>query len=229
MRGKDTFRIEDVIQDTGIDSYELHEGDLVQLLLKAKGFDFVDFARSNYYARRSLVYADWFCDEDVHCRFWESIEDCFDDSELTPNEKESLFFAKKGVVGRDSFAIVMDWFNINDFIRPDITTHNCRFFRYVDSYPSLARKNIMVEIFEQYETIRSINEINEEVEGLLKDYFSATDLQNLHRQVDADAECFENCTTPSVLEDLKKDIGRLHSTLKSISDEILMTIFKKEG
>ena len=220
LKKKNEFDIQELIQDLRTNSLSYNDGYLVDLLERLKKIDLVEMARDYFYRCKSTSYSGVYSDEDSQRGFWGEVE--IDISpELSPNERDALHFASRGECGKEPFVIMMTWFDSHDYIRKDITAYNCRFFRYIDSYVNLAQKNIVNEIFRNYEKLRDMKIINKDVDALLEKSFSSSDLQLLWRQVEHDIKCFEINVRPGILQEMEKDIFRIHGILRSISDKIL--------
>lgn len=216
MKNKKDFQVQQLVQDVRANFLSYHDGYLIGLLERLKKIDLVDVARDYFYHRKSN-------DEDSHRAFWEEVEiDIF--SELSPTERDALDFAKRGECGREPFFFIMAWFEGHDYIRKDITAYNCRFYRYIDSYVNLAQRNILNGIFKNYEKLRDMKTINKDVDALLAKSFSSPDLQLLWKQVEHDIKCFEINVRPGVLQEMEKNIFRIHGILRSISDELIRIV-----
>lgn len=166
-RKKEEFRLEELVSD--IEKTELSEEEqiLFKLFKRTDENTLVDNARDIYYDRVPKEY-DAYAGELEARVFWEYIKDAAGDDEylgkikLTPDDKEALEDACKGIIGIGLYVRIMDWFFEHGFIRSDITIYNCRMFRFLDAY-LMTEKSIVMGVFDHYEDIRDINKIHEEV------------------------------------------------------------------
>ncbi len=167
-RKKEEFHSEELISDIEkTTKLSKEERILLKFFKRTDENTLVDNARDIYYHRIPEEY-DAYAGELEARVFWEYIKDAAVDNaylgkiKLTPDDKEALEDAYKGIIGIGLYVRIMDWFFKHGFIRSDITIYNCRMFRFLDAY-LMTEKSIVMGVFDHYEDIRDINKIHKEV------------------------------------------------------------------
>ena len=191
----------------------------------------IEDVRDLYYHEGPRIYSEWL-DDDIDARmFWDNVKDITEQDEwsgkvvLTPDDKEALGDACHGFIGRELFASILTWFYEHEFIRDDITVWNCRVFRYIDSY-LMSRRNIVVGIFANYESLRDIESIRLEIMEFLNKSIPSHALLVLKNQIDIDEKYFETGLKEETANEKKDLLDLAHKYLRSYAEDIYSIIFR---
>lgn len=231
-KSRENFHLDELVSDiekTGLSEKE-------QILLKFFQRDteevIIERIRDLYYYYGPRNYDDWLDDEMTARTFWHDVKDAAEEDEwmgkvkLTPDDREALEDARLGYVGRELFATIVTWFFNYGFIRNDITTWNCRIFRYLDSY-LMTEESIVFGVFRHYEDIRDIEEIHKEIIKYLKKYIPRRILRILEATIDSDEKRFENDSEETLLTEQERNIIELaNGYLKSMAEDIYKIVFE---
>lgn len=228
---KESFHLDELVSDIEKTGPSKEEQILFKFFQRDAEEVIVERMRDLYYYYGIRKYDDWLEDEMCARTFWHDVKDAAEEDEwtlkikLTPDDREALEDARLGNVGRELFAVIVTWFFDHGFIRSDITTWNCRIFRYLDSY-MMTKENIVTGIFHHYEDIRDINEIHEEVMEYLEKTIPSRILRILKKTIDIDEEIFEDIRGETEFTKQEKElIGIANCCLKPHAENVYRIIF----
>lgn len=224
------FHLEDLISDVdkGLSS---EENTLLVFFERMDKNLILDKARDTFYHRISKEF-DAYGGELEARDFWDDVATTAEDDEffgkikLSPDENEVLNNARKGLVGKNLYLRITNWFYANGFIRKDITVWNCRLFRYIDSY-LMIKDNIIVGIFDNYETIGDIKRIRTEAMAFLKKNIPSRIMRIIENSVDTDEKIFEGIIEETELSEQEKELKKVgNECLKPLAEDIYKIVFK---
>ena len=223
------FHLEDLISDVG-EGLSDEEKNLLRFFRRINKNIILDWIRDTFYSEtisRDSGYLD------LEARnFWDDIATISEDDDylgaikLSPDDKEALYNARKGLIGKDLYLRIMTWAYAHGFIRKDITEWNCRVFRYLDSY-LMTKENIVVGIFNRYETIRDIETIHTEVMDFLKKNIPSRIMRIIENAIDTDEKVFEGLIEEVELSDQEKELRKIgNEYLRPLAEDIYKIIFE---
>lgn len=221
------FVMEDFLKDVRKDEIFTEDGRLLRFVEMAGGDYLVEKVRDLYYKYGSLNYSQWMKNDDVLRRFWEDTREAANAAGMdeTPNEREAIDLVNwNPIAGRCLFASIMVWFNVNGFIRDDITIQNCGILLYLDSFLVL-EKNIMERVFDEYETIGKMDVIHDSLMKCINDNLPSNELRVLKKQIDFDKKFYETGVQVGLIGWERDMLNTINADLRALSSELEYLIF----